>query len=142
MCVKKIGSQTIKYTNCLLQPFSMLAARLYIANIFWKSGLVKIADMETTFLLFENEYAVPYIPFQITAYMATAFELICPILLLAGFATRLAAVPLFAMAVVIQLTVIQHESHFFWMLLTALIFPHGPGALSLDALIKKRCYKP
>jgi putative oxidoreductase len=44
--------------NYLAIP-ALLGARLYVAWVFFKSGLVKIKDMENTILLFEYEYVVP-----------------------------------------------------------------------------------
>ena len=31
-----------------LQPLGLLAARLYVADVFWKSGLTKLRDWDTT----------------------------------------------------------------------------------------------
>ncbi|MCB1998902.1 MAG: hypothetical protein KDG57_24000, partial [Rhodoferax sp.] len=42
-----------------LQPLAQLAARLYLAQVFFLAGLTKLGDWETTLLLFENEYQVP-----------------------------------------------------------------------------------
>ena len=42
-------------------PLFLLAVRLYVANVFFKSGLTKIQDFSSTVALFENEYKVPVI---------------------------------------------------------------------------------
>jgi len=41
--------------------------------------------------LFEEEYSVPFIPFELAAYLGTAGELILPVLLVLG--KRAALVP-------------------------------------------------
>ncbi|MBA2721649.1 MAG: DoxX family membrane protein, partial [Methylibium sp.] len=54
-----------------LQPAALLAARVYIGAAFFRSGLTKLADWETTLLLFENEYAVPLLPHELAAVLGT-----------------------------------------------------------------------
>ena len=43
-------------------PLADLALRLYVANVFWISGLAKVQSWETTLQLFEYEYRVPLLP--------------------------------------------------------------------------------
>ena len=64
-----------------LSPASDLLIRLWIANIFWKAGTVKIASWDSTLYLFEYEYQVPLIPPEIAAYLGTGVELSMPVLL-------------------------------------------------------------
>ena len=79
--------------NKLQSPF-LLYLRLYVAWVFLKSGMHKIGDWETTLVLFEYEYAVPVLPFELAAYLATFSELVFPIFLIAGFGTRFFAIAL------------------------------------------------
>jgi putative oxidoreductase len=122
-------------------PVFDLAVRLWIANIFFTSGRQKIGDWESTLYLFAEEYKVPLLPPEPAAYLATAFELVMPALLVLGLAARLAALPLLAMAVTIQFALgatnpaYDNVQHFYWMFLLALIVVRGPGKLSLDHLI-------
>ena len=74
-----------------LQPAGALAARLYIAQVFWLAGLTKIRDWETTLLLFTEEYRVPLLPPAWAAVSGTAGELLLPVLLVLGLGGRLAA---------------------------------------------------
>ena len=119
----------------------LLAMRLWIADIFWKSGLTKLDDWETTLFLFEEEYQVPVLPTEFAAYSATFFELAMPILLLLGLASRLATLPLIAMTAVIQFTYLQHEQHYYWAFLLFAILSFGPGRASLDAFIQRHFAK-
>jgi len=115
--------------------------RLMIANVFWKSGLTKISDWDSTLMLFEYEYMVPILPPEIAALFGTAFELLCPVLLFLGLFTRLGAVPLLVMSLVIQFVLgasnpaYDHVEHFYWMLLLGAIIIRGPGKISLDYLL-------
>lgn len=118
-------------------PFD-LAVRLTMAPIFFRSGLQKIGDWPATLFLFREEYRLPLLPPDAAALLATATELTMPVLLVLGLATRLAAVPLLAMALVIQFVLgaanpaFSNPQHYFWMLLLAGLILRGGGRLSLD----------
>jgi putative oxidoreductase len=125
------------------QSLILLTARIAIANIFWRSAQTKINGLsirEETFFLFREEYKVPLLPPDLAAYLATAAELTLPVLLVIGLATRLSALGLFAMTLVIQLFVIPGgwPEHLLWFALLGLIVARGPGVISLDHLIWNR----
>jgi putative oxidoreductase len=123
-----------------------LAIRLYVANVFFKSGLVKIGNWDGTLYLFANEYRVPLVPPEAAAVLGTFGELVFPPLLALGLATRFAALALSvlnAVAVVSFWHVLGENeaarmSHFYWGLLLAVTLLHGPGKLSLDHLLWPR----
>jgi putative oxidoreductase len=117
-----------------------LLARIVVGIVFFKSGLTKIDGFSiapSTFALFENLYQVPIISPNIAAYMATASELIMPILLWIGLFSRLAALPLLAMTIVIEIFVfpMAYEIHGLWATALLLIMIYGPGKISLDHLL-------
>jgi putative oxidoreductase len=123
-----------------------LAIRLYVANVFFRSGLVKLNNWDGTLYLFRNEYRVPLLPPEPAAWLATCAELLLPALLAAGLATRFAALSLsvFNVVAVISFWHVLSEnqaaldSHFYWGVLLAVTLLHGPGKLSLDHWIWKR----
>lgn len=122
----------------------LLALRLWIGSIFFRSGLLKVENFASAQFLFAEVHPVPFLPPALAASLATGFELLCPILLALGLLTRLAALPLLAMALVIQFVVgaadpaFWQTEHYYWMLLLAVLVTKGAGALSLDALIAQR----
>lgn len=124
-----------------LQPLMMLLCRLLIARVFFTSGMLKIADWDNTIDLFTNEYPVPLLPPQIAALMGTSFELICPVLLTIGLASRAATLPLLAMTAVINFTYQDAFEHYFWAAILGMILCYGPGSLSIDAWVKQRFMK-
>lgn len=128
-------------TTRWIGPAIQLFIRLWMAEIFWSSGLAKIASWQTTVLLFAEEYRVPLLPPEWAAGLATATELSAPVLLAAGLLTRAATLPLLAMTLVIQLTYLDRPEHFLWMMLFGQILLRGPGPLSLDHLLGKRLVK-
>lgn len=117
----------------------LLAIRLWIASVFWKSGMTKLNDMASAVLLFKYEYKVPVIPPEIAAYAATAAELACPILLVFGLGARYAAVALLIMTAVIEFTYIHNADHFGWAAFFGFILIFGAGRFSLDHLIVRKC---
>jgi putative oxidoreductase len=108
--------------------------RFSIGSVFWNAGLTKIASWQTTVTLFQNEYKVPLLPPEISAYMATTIELTCPVLLVLGLAARLATLPMLAQTFVIEVFVYPEDwiEHLTWASMLFLILTRGPGVLSLD----------
>ena len=75
----------------LLQPLALLAARLYVASVFFRSGLTKLRDWDITLSLFADEYHVPLLNPTVAAFMGTGAELALPVLLVLGLFGRFAA---------------------------------------------------
>lgn len=123
--------------------FVALAARVFPAAVFWQSGRTKVdgfALKDSTFFLFEYEYALPVIDPALAAYLATIAEHVLPVLLVIGLATRHAALALLVMTATIQIFVYPQAwvTHGLWAAALLVIVARGPGALSLDALIARR----
>lgn len=126
-------------------PYSAIAllARIAVADVFWRSGQTKVDGWQitdTTFELFREEYRVPLLPPELAAYLATIQEHLFAVLLLVGFASRLSALGLLGMTLVIQLFVYpaNYPDHLLWAAALLLIVARGPGALSLDHLLWRR----
>jgi putative oxidoreductase len=120
-----------------------LLARFAVASVFWRSGQTKVSGFalrEETFVLFQEEYKVPVLPPDLAAYLATTAEHVFPMLLVVGLASRLSALALCGMTLVIQLFVYPGAwpEHFLWFALLLLIIARGPGAISLDHLLWSR----
>lgn len=122
-------------TARLLAPLLDLAIRIWVAQIFWVSGLLKVMSWETALQLSAQEYPVSWLDPVTAAYTGAAIELICPLLLVLGLATRFAAVPLLALALVIQLQYQALPEHLYWALIFGWYLVMGAGALSLDHLL-------
>ncbi len=140
-CVKSLSDRIITVLEKYAAPILLLVIRLWMANIFFKSGLTKIANIDSTISLFEYEYALPIISPAIAAYLSIAFELGCSILLALGLASRLVVLPLIGMTLVIQFLVFQNPEHFYWLFLFCTIFVFGGSNLSADCLLKKAACK-
>jgi len=139
--------------NLFLKPVMLLGFRLYVAYVFFKSGLTKVDDSymvtSSTIELFQYEY-MPYVSeslASIGAYLATYAELALPLLLVIGFLTRPAALGLFILNAVAAYYIVSvaddfsaagQWQHITWGVMLAVIFAFGPGGLSLDKLISNK----
>jgi putative oxidoreductase len=132
----------------MVTPVFDLALRIWVAKVFFMSGLTKIQSWETTLFLFEYEYEVPLLSPTLAAWSGTAAELILPVFLVLGFLSRPVALALFvfnAIAVYSYGSFLfgDHgaaglQQHILWGVMLLVTLFHGPGKLSLDALVMKR----
>lgn len=118
-------------------PILDIVLRLWVAKVFFQSGLTKIQSWDTTIMLFQYEYNVPILSPEIAAYLGTAAELTLPVLLLIGFISRPTALALFifnyiAMISYGDISPAGINDHIMWGVMLAVTFFHGPGKLSLD----------
>jgi putative oxidoreductase len=126
----------------LLDNPALLFARLYVAEVFFRSGLTKIKDWDSTLYLFSEEYHVPILPPEVAAYMGTGGELILPVLLVFGILGRFSALGLLILNIVAVMSLSDMSpaalgQHVLWgALLTALAI-WGVGKLSLDTLLQR-----
>ncbi len=128
-----------------LLPLSLLllVQRIGIAAIFFLSGRTKVEGWftvtDSTVELFRTEYALPVLPPEFAAYLATVSEHLFPILLVVGLATRLSASALLGMTLVIQMFVYPDawSTHLSWAGLLLPLIAMGAGRWSLDALLKR-----
>jgi putative oxidoreductase len=120
----------------------LLVQRLGLAAIFFLSGRTKVEGWftltDTTFYLFETDYALPFLQPVHAAYAATAAEHLFPILLVLGLFTRFSALALLGMTLVIQLFVYPSAwpTHISWLGLMLPVIALGGGRLSLDRLVR------
>jgi len=126
-----------------LQPLFALSIRIYVARVFFLSGLTKLHDWSITLALFRNEYHVPVLPPAVAAVLGTSAELGLPILLVTGFGTRFAAVALFVFNIVAaisypDLSAAGLKDHVLWGALLLVLLFYGPGKLSLDHWLGRR----
>lgn len=125
-----------------LTPLFDFGIRLYVADVFLRSGWLKISDWASTLVLFQYEYHVPVLPAHVAAILGTSGELVLPVLLVLGLAGRFAAAGLFVVNLVAvssypDLSDLGRADHFLWGTLLLVTFFHGPGRLSSDLWLKR-----
>ena len=127
----------------LLRPSALLLVqRLGIAGVFFFSGRTKVDGLltvnDTAFELFRTDYALPLVKPEIAAYAATYSEHLFPVLLVLGLFTRLSALALLGMTLVIEVFVYPDAwpTHLSWAGLLLPLIALGGGKLSLDRFLK------
>ena len=125
----------------------LLFVRVSLAGIFWRSGRTKVIEntwimlSDNTVTLFENEYVGVPLPSELATRLALGAEHLFPILLVLGLATRLSALALLVMTLVIQIFVYPEawwQVHIIWVALAVVLIVRGGGKLSLDHWITAR----
>lgn len=116
-------------------PVFDLVVRLWLAQMFFVSGVLKAADWDNALYLSANEYPVTWLNPVTAAYLGAAIELIGSVLLAVGLGTRFAAFGLLALSLVIQFNYLALDIHLFWALLLGHFVVRGAGSLSLDRVL-------
>jgi putative oxidoreductase len=149
---------------CAIIPYALVALglRFVMAWVFFVSGQAKIdgpripinlnvrgvpeftvilpAEIKaSTFQMFETQYANLPLPPTVAAYLFSYAEFVLPICLVVGFASRFAALGLLAMTALMQIYVapaMWWSLHVYWVAILMVLLSVGPGAISIDALIR------
>ena len=129
---------TVQNLLVQLQAPATLAARIFVGMAFFRSGLTKIADWETTLALFADEYQVPFLPTEVAAVAGTFGELFFPVLLIMGLLGRFSAASLSVINIVAVISLgdiapAALQQHQFWGALLVGVVLLGPGKWSVDA---------
>ena len=127
---------------------ALFVLRVALAVPFFRSGLTKfdgfLSVSPGTRFLFANEFklhifgqAYAY-PFPLLmAWAASIGEIVLPVLLVVGLFTRFAALGLFVMTIIIQLTIPAGWANFHlpWAAMALALMVYGAGMLSADRLV-------
>jgi len=127
----------------VLSPLGPTMARFVVGYVFLLSGWGKLHDLDSVAGYF-TELGIPAPGFQ--AVLASTSEFVCGALLLAGFATRLAVVPLIVTMIVAirtalwadidSLITLFGKAEFLYIALLIWLGTTGPGPLSIDRAIQ------
>lgn len=134
-----------------------LVARFSIAAVFWSSGQTKVQGLvvnlvngefmlgwprlsDSALALFQDEYKLPFLAPELAAPLAATAEHLFPLLILVGLGTRLSALALLGMTMVIQVFVYPgaYATHGTWAAVLLLLISRGPGVLSVDHWLASR----
>lgn len=133
--------------SSLRSPF-LLAVRLYWGWQMFVAGSAHLSDVPSMVERF-TEWGVPFPTFNV--YVSGITEIVCGLLLFVGFASRLVTVPLVINFCVAYLTASREvllnvfndpdafvsDAAFLFLLASVTILIFGPGALSVDGILKK-----
>lgn len=133
--------------SSLRSPF-LLVVRLYWGWQMFVAGSAHLSDVPSMVERF-TEWGVPFPTFNV--YLSGITEIVCGLLLVAGFASRLITIPLIINFCVAYLTASREvllkifndpdafvsDAAFLFLLASVIILIFGPGALSVDGILKK-----
>jgi putative oxidoreductase len=127
--------------NALQSPLALLG-RLYVAQVFFLSGLTKLRDWETTLALFNDEYHVPLLPPELAAYMGTVGEVGLPVLLVLGLGGRFAPLGLsvvngMAVLSLSEIAPAALQQHISWGIVLVALAIFGTGRWTLDSWLQR-----
>jgi putative oxidoreductase len=131
-----------------------LVMRVALAVPFWRSGMLKWTGFlklsDTAVTLFTDEFMLhlpggPYhypVP-AVMAFLSGCAEILLPVLLVFGFATRFASLGLLVMTIIVELTVPDGwPIHITWAAMALGIMAWGPGRVSIDHWIREALLSP
>jgi len=127
-------SRSIAMATGTIAPWVDLWVRLWLAQTFLVSGLLKIGNWDNALALARYEYPVSWLDPVTAAYTGVTVELVAPVLLVLGLATRAGALALLSLTLIIQLEYQALDAHLLWAALLGWLVVRGAGALSLDRL--------
>ena len=134
-------------SNPWMDQLTFIMVRVSLAGIFCRSGRTKVVEgswlsiSDTAKFLFQEEYKAVPLPPELAAYMATYAEHLFPILIILGLFTRLSALALLGMTMVIQIFVYPEawwSVHVIWVSLALVLIVRGAGRFSIDTLLVKK----
>lgn len=146
--IKKFYLLIIRFGK-YLQPVLLLAMRLFWGWQFFIGGWHKLHKIASI----GDYFATLGIPWPLlNAYLVSSIEFVGGFLLLIGLASRLASIPLSIIMVVALLTAhpipfaellndpqkLVDQAPFNFLLTSLIVLAFGPGAFSIDALLKKK----
>ena len=129
-----------------LSPVFDLALRLYLANVFFKSGLTKVKNWDSTLYLFNDVYHVPLLPPELAATMAASAELGLSVLLVFGLLGRFSTAGLFILNIVAVISYADLSDaginqHLSWGILLAVLLIISRWQWSVDAWLEKKLHE-
>jgi putative oxidoreductase len=147
--IRRYESATAILSAKWAEAAMLLFVRVALGGIFWRSGRTKVEEgslltvSENAIFQFSDDpfNKVPLLPSEFTANLTTYAEHFLPIMLVLGLFTRLSALALLGMTMVIQIFVFPDawwQVHSLWVALALVLIIRGGGGLSLDALLSGR----
>ena len=121
-------------------PLVDLLVRAWLGQVFWMTGLAGLLDWQAALTQTPGLADALSMHPQQAAVLLTGARLVLPPLLLVGFATRLAALPLLAISVAAYSANPSQDGPLLWALLSGWYVFIGAGPISLDSPIAHGIY--
>lgn len=129
------AAQTVRSGERVLGPLLDVLIRWSLAQMFFVSAVLKLADWDRALDLARYEYPVTWLDPVTAAWLGVGVEFAGGILVAAGLGARVAALALAALSLVIQFEYQALDAHLFWVALLGWIAVRGAGPFSLDRMM-------
>ncbi len=129
-------ARTLQFTQRVAWPVIDLLVRVWLAQVFFVSGTVKLLNWQTALDLAANEYPVSWMSPVAAAYTGVTIEIVGPVLLALGLLTRVGAFAMLILALVVQFNYLAFDSQLLWAAWLAWYVVFGAGPLSLDHALR------
>jgi putative oxidoreductase len=133
----ELAAAAIHAAQMLFWPALDIIIRLWLAQIFFVSGVLKAANWDNALNLAANEYPVSWLDPTAAAWIGVAIELGGSILLAFGLGTRAAAMAMLILSLVIQFNYLAFDTQLFWAALFGFYVLRGAGPISLDNILAR-----
>jgi putative oxidoreductase len=121
----------------LAWPYVELLIRLWIAKLFFFFGVQELMHWTAALRIADEQNPFPLLTPTVSAYLSAGADLFCAILLVLGFMTRYASLPLLILAAITQFRIEALDTQLFWIALFGWYVIHGAGPISLDHLLRR-----
>jgi putative oxidoreductase len=128
---------TVRVLRGLAWPKVELTIRLWLAQIYFVSGVLKLTHWDTALYLATHEYPVSWLSAGSAATIGVCIEVIGGALLALGFMTRYAAAAMLALAMVAQFAYLPFDNQLFWTALFGWYAVCGAGPISIDGMLRR-----
>jgi aquaporin Z len=129
---------SFRITERSIAPVVDLLIRVRLAQIFFVSGVLKASNWDTALYLATSEYPVAWMDPVTAAYVGVTIELLGGVLLAIGLATRLAALAMLLLSMVIQFNYVKLDANLFWVATFGWYVVRGAGPISFDYSLRRR----
>ena len=131
------AGETIRFAERVLAPVLDLMIRLWLAQSFFVSAIIKVGNWDNALYLAAHEYPVSWLDPVTAAWLGAGIELIGSVLLALGLGARFGALAMLVLTIVAHVEYAALDQHLFWVALLAWTAVHGAGPLSLDHAMKR-----
>src|SRR5277367_2062751 len=128
---------SVRVLRGLVWPKIDLLIRLWLAQIFFASGVLKLLNWQTALNLAAHEYPVSFMSPAAAACVGVSIEVLGGALLALGLMTRYAAVPMLILSLIIQFDYMRFDTQLLWAALFLWYAVIGAGPISIDGVLRR-----
>ena len=127
---------SVRALRGVLWPKCELAIRLWLAQMFFVSGALKLTHWQAAVDLASHGHPIAWMS-PASGYVGVSIEVLGGALLAAGFMTRYCAAPMLILSVMAQFDYMPLDNQLFGMVLCGWYVVFGAGPIAIDTLLRR-----